>query len=131
MFMACYLFVHVVARVYVILFVYSGSGKVEFNEFLAMMSRSSQGKPQQQKDLERKTEEEEMRQAFRIFDIDGNGFVDASELKLTMANLGENLTDKDVKNMLKIADRNKDGRIDYEGLCKKYVYKCNMDFLTF
>ena len=26
-------------------------------------------------------EEDEMRQAFRVFDIDGNGFIDAGELR--------------------------------------------------
>jgi calmodulin len=57
---------------------------------------------------------EEMRQAFRVFDIDGNGLIDANELKVTMFNLGENLSDRDVKQMIKLADRNGDGKIDYE-----------------
>jgi len=88
-----------------------GNGTVDFNEFLAMMSRSNCRRVESPA---RKTEEEELRQAFRIFDIDGNGYVDANELKITMFNLGENLSDKDIKQMLKLADKNKDGRIDYE-----------------
>ena len=66
-------------------------------------------------DAQSKSEENEMRQAFRVFDIDGNGLIDAQELKMTMRNLGENLTDDDVRAMIRAADRNGDGQIDYEG----------------
>jgi calmodulin len=31
-----------------------------------------------------------------------------------MCNLGENLSDRDVKRMMKLADKNSDGKIDYE-----------------
>ncbi|ESO10357.1 hypothetical protein HELRODRAFT_91884, partial [Helobdella robusta] len=51
----------------------------------------------------------------QIFDKDGNGLIDKSELKSTMRSLGENLSDKDVKAMIKAADKNGDGKIDYEG----------------
>jgi Ca2+-binding EF-hand superfamily protein len=37
------------------------------------------------------------------------------ELKMTMRNLGENLSDADVRAMIKTADKNGDGKIDYEG----------------
>ena len=50
-----------------------------------------------------------------MFDIDGNGYIDAQELRLTMANLGENLSDDDVRAMIREADINGDGQIDYEG----------------
>ncbi len=50
-----------------------------------------------------------------MFDIDGNGYIDAQELRLTMQNLGENLTDEDVAAMIHEADINGDGKIDYEG----------------
>ncbi len=56
-----------------------------------------------------------MRQAFKVFDIDGNGLIDATELRLTMKNLGENLSESDVKAMIRTADKNGDGKIDYEG----------------
>jgi calmodulin len=98
-----------------------GSGTVDFNEFLRMMSRSHchvsrTGSGNKAADhAQRSAEEvEEMRQAFRVFDIDGNGLIDAHELKLTMLTLGENLSDRDVKQMIKLADRNGDGKIDYE-----------------
>lgn len=94
-----------------------GSGTVDFNEFLKMMSTTHQHCVRSNADRtteERRAEEEEMRQAFKVFDIDGNGFIDARELKVTMCNLGENLSDRDIKQMMKLADKNSDGRIDYE-----------------
>jgi calmodulin len=60
--------------------------------------------------------EEELR---KTFDIDGNGYISADEIKKTMAHLGENLTDEEVNDMIKAADKNGDGRIDLNG---KYIY---------
>lgn len=66
-------------------------------------------------DVRLRKQEAEVLQAFRVFDIDGDGLIDAQELKLTMNNLGEILTDADVYAMIKAADRNDDGKIDLEG----------------
>jgi len=58
---------------------------------------------------------DEMRLAFRVFDIDGDGLINANELRQTMYHLGEDLTDADVTAMIKLVDRNNDGHVDYEG----------------
>ncbi|ESO07720.1 hypothetical protein HELRODRAFT_170263 [Helobdella robusta] len=92
-----------------------GDGTVDFDEFLRMMSGAYSGKSEDQSNLE-KAEQEELRHAFQVFDIDGNGYIDARELKITMSKLGENLSDREVKRMMKMADRNNDGKIDYEGI---------------
>ena len=103
---------------------------MDFNEFLRMMSRSQahvnrvQGRSGEH-GHHSANELEEMRQAFRVFDIDGNGVIDEHELKVTMFNLGENLSDSDVKQMIKLADRNGDGKIDYEGIRCKPVTELN------
>jgi Ca2+-binding EF-hand superfamily protein len=53
--------------------------------------------------------EEELREAFKVFDKDGNGFVSAAELKHVMTNLGEKLTDEEVDEMIREADVDGDG----------------------
>ena len=58
--------------------------------------------------------EEEMLEAFKVFDSDGNGNISADELRQIMANLGEKLTDEEVDEMVKEADIDGDGQINYE-----------------
>ena len=47
-----------------------GSGTVDFPEFLSLMARKA-------KDAD---SEEELREAFKVFDKDGNGFISAAEV---------------------------------------------------
>lgn len=61
--------------------------------------------------------EEEMRNAFKIFDKDGSGKIDAKELRHAMKSLGETMTDGEVDEMIKAADQDSDGKVDYSGKC--------------
>lgn len=51
----------------------------------------------------------------RVFDKDGNGLINAAELRHVMTNLGEKLTDQEVDEMMKEADIDGDGQLNYEG----------------
>ena len=83
-----------------------GNGTIDFPEFLTMMARKM-------KDTD---SEEEIREAFRVFDKDGNGFISAAELRHVMTNLGEKLTDEEVDEMIREADIDGDGQVNYEGV---------------
>ncbi len=83
----------------------TGNGKIDFDEFLAMMGRRTAPEDG----------EEEMKQAFRVLDADGNGYITPRELHRVMRNLGENLTEDEISEMVKQADLDGDGRINYEG----------------
>uniref|UniRef100_A0A1B0G2V8 EF-hand domain-containing protein n=1 Tax=Glossina morsitans morsitans TaxID=37546 RepID=A0A1B0G2V8_GLOMM len=80
------------------------NGTIDFPEFLTMMARKM-------KDTD---SEEEIREAFRVFDKDGNGFISAAELRHVMTNLGEKLTDEEVDEMIREADIDGDGQVNYE-----------------
>ncbi|RIB30273.1 calmodulin 1 [Gigaspora rosea] len=81
-------------------------GKINYEEFKVMMSQSSNEST------------EDLREAFKVYDKDGNGYISAAELKSTMHSLGLKLNDEEVEAMISQADINKDGRIDYEEFIK-------------
>lgn len=65
---------------------------------------------------QRQSAAQEMREAFKIFDTDGDGYIDANDIRKTMRTLGEDVSEKDVKEMVQEADIDGDGRIDFKGM---------------
>ncbi|RZR84994.1 hypothetical protein BHM03_00011915 [Ensete ventricosum] len=59
--------------------------------------------------------EEDMREAFRVFDEDGDGFISASELQAVLVKLGlaEGRSIVRVQEMICSVDQNSDGRVDF------------------
>lgn len=52
---------------------------------------------------------------YRVFDKDNNGVISSTELRRVMTNLGEKLTDDEVEDMIKEADIDGDGNVNYNG----------------
>ncbi|KAH0708111.1 hypothetical protein KY290_009615 [Solanum tuberosum] len=90
-----------------------GNGTIDFPEFLNLMARKM-------KDTD---SEEELKEAFRVFDKDQNGFISAAELRHVMTNLGEKLTDEEVDEMIREADVDGDGQINYDEFVKVMMAK--------
>ncbi|KAI0244604.1 Calmodulin-2, partial [Massospora cicadina] len=88
-----------------------GNGTVDFAEFLTLMARN----------MKNADSEEEIREAFKVFDKDNNGYISAAELRHVMTNLGEKLTDKEAEEMIREADADCDGQINYEEFVKMLV----------
>lgn len=71
-----------------------GNGIIDFPEFLSMQARKM-----------RDTDgEEELMEAFRVFDVNGSGFISAAEFRHVMTNLGECLSDQEIDEMFRQAD---------------------------
>ncbi|XP_054710375.1 calmodulin-A-like, partial [Uloborus diversus] len=83
-----------------------GNGTIEFDEFLCLMSKKLRSSSSAEG-------EQELREAFRVFDSDGDGFISPAELSQVMRQLGEKLSDDEVLDMIREADLNGDGRVDY------------------
>eukprot|EP00440_Ansanella_granifera_P074817 gb/GFBE01081193.1/.p1 GENE.gb/GFBE01081193.1/~~gb/GFBE01081193.1/.p1 ORF type:complete len:196 (+),score=73.07 gb/GFBE01081193.1/:1-588(+) len=89
----------------------SGSGSVEWPEFLFLMSKfgGEQG-------LESKFTEErlaELREVFSAFDDDGNGSLDAEELALVLRSVGLAPSAKEIKRMIDEVDADGSGCIEW------------------
>jgi len=67
-----------------------GTGSLDFPEFLMMMCLKS----------DRENAEDEIREAFQVFDGDGNGFINRQELACVMGNLGIELSSAEVQGFL-------------------------------
>ncbi|KAJ2215407.1 hypothetical protein EV179_002191 [Coemansia sp. RSA 487] len=84
------------------------NNKIDFVEFVTLMARHEKDD----------NKEEEIKEAFRVFDIDGNGKIDAEELRRIMTSIGEKLTQEEVDEMIREADVDGDNCINYEEFAK-------------
>lgn len=82
----------------------NGTGEVEFEEFVDVMMRK----------VKTHEAEEELREAFKIFDVDGNGFISARDLRQAMTKLGERLSNEEVDEMIREANFDHEGEINIE-----------------
>ncbi|CAF0845109.1 unnamed protein product [Adineta steineri] len=90
-----------------------GKGLIDFDEFLQMMAKRAK----------EHNEEDDLREAFRVFDKNGLGFIKVAELKHVMTNLGEQFSDDEVDEILSEFDVTGNGIIEYEDLVKMVTGK--------
>ncbi|XP_071425423.1 centrin-1-like [Pithys albifrons albifrons] len=79
-----------------------GTGKISFDDFLAVMTQKMAGKDSK----------EEILKAFKLFDDDETGKISFQNLKRVARELGEHPTDEELQEMIAEADRNGDGQVD-------------------
>eukprot|EP00178_Gracilaria_changii_P001768 TRINITY_DN12475_c0_g1_i1.p1 TRINITY_DN12475_c0_g1~~TRINITY_DN12475_c0_g1_i1.p1 ORF type:complete len:151 (+),score=49.16 TRINITY_DN12475_c0_g1_i1:60-512(+) len=84
-------------------------GQIDFEEFKELMIKGKK---------EATISEEDIIDAFKVFDKNGNGTISAAELRHVMSNIGEKLSDEEVEEMLREADVDPEGQINYEDFVK-------------
>jgi hypothetical protein len=88
-------------------FTVDSDASIDFAEFLSLMARK----------MKDSDTEEELIEAFKVFDRDGNGFISAAELRHVMTNLGEKLSDEEIDEMIREAD------VCSDAMCSKPAMK--------
>jgi centrin-1 len=79
-----------------------GDGTIDFNEFLDMMTAK----------MGERDSREEIPKAFRLFDDDETGKISFKNLKRVAKELGENMTDEELQEMIGEADRDGGGEVN-------------------
>eukprot|EP00928_Gymnodinium_smaydae_P094552 TRINITY_DN7959_c1_g1_i2.p1 TRINITY_DN7959_c1_g1~~TRINITY_DN7959_c1_g1_i2.p1 ORF type:complete len:154 (-),score=43.08 TRINITY_DN7959_c1_g1_i2:65-526(-) len=86
-------------------------GLIPLNDFLGLMARS----------MRAAWTEMELMEVFNVIDQDGGGFISASELRHVMTNFGEKLSNDEVDQMIREADKDQEGQISREEF-REYVH---------
>ena len=73
--------------------------------------------------------EEEIREAFRVFDKDGNGFISATEVRHVVTNLGEKRADEIIRDIRAHIDES--GQVNYEEFVTTRLWLLFSFFLLF
>ena len=94
-----------------------GDGAITFNEYLEMMARLAYGKT---------ITELEIKQMFRAYDTDGNGFLSPEEMKRLISFFVVPVSDEEVRKIVATLDVNGDGQIDYSEVLT-LMYRANED----
>ena len=90
-----------------------GNDKINFANFVSIVNRRD-------KDVDN---EEEVIKAFKFFDKEGNGLININELKNIMLSVGKNISEEELNDMLKEADIDMDGYINYEEFIRSLLIK--------
>lgn len=77
---------------------------IDFNLFMQMMGDI----------IQKRDPIAEIQKAFELFDKDGNGSISLKDLKAATIELGENLTDEEIRLMVGEADRDFDGEVNFK-----------------
>lgn len=61
-----------------------------------------------------KFSDDEILEAFKAFDLDKNNFVGAAEIRHVLINIGEQVTDEEVDEMIRMVDSDGDGQVSWD-----------------
>ncbi|MEM7132536.1 MAG: EF-hand domain-containing protein [Chloroflexota bacterium] len=91
----------------------SRDGQVNFPEFLGMLECKIEGTDS----------EKEIKESFQAFDKARNNYISAAELRHVLTNLGDRLTNREIAEMIRAANIDTDGQVNYEEFVKMMMSK--------
>jgi Ca2+-binding EF-hand superfamily protein len=84
----------------------NGDGVIDFEEFIGLMRLRM--------DERQRDPEEDLRDAFNMFDADRSGYIDREEVRALMKKLAQTLTDEEIDAIMEEVDTDGDGEISFE-----------------
>lgn len=84
------------------------SGRIEFSEFIQLAARFII-----EEDVE--AMQKELREAFRLYDKEGNGYIPTTCLREILRELDDQLSDSDLDNLIEEIDSDGSGTVDFDG----------------
>jgi len=84
-----------------------GSGELEFNEFVLLATKFMNEEDEEEM-------KKELKEAFRLYDKDGEGFIPTSTLRVILKELDDKLSDEDLDGMIEEIDADGSGTVDFD-----------------
>lgn len=81
-----------------------GSGYIDFDQFCVLYGRKKK----------EDDDEKELREAFRILDKDNQGVIPVDDLRWILRELGDDITEEEIDDMVAMTDVDGSGTVDYE-----------------
>jgi len=88
-----------------------GSGKIEFEEFCQLCAKFLIEEPDEE------TMKTELKEAFRVYDKEANGFITTDQLREIIAELDQRLTKEDLDGIIEEIDEDGSGTMDFDEFC--------------
>lgn len=89
-------------------------GKVDVNGLVQIINKRYQSMC---------TTTDELKDAFQVFDKNGNGMVSIGDIKHSLTTLGERLADEELDELIREVDQNGEGQVNFEDVIKVLLAK--------
>jgi len=84
-----------------------GSGELEFNEFVLLATKFMNEEDEEEM-------KKELKEAFRLYDKEGEGFIPTGTLREILKELDDKLSDEDLDGMIEEIDADGSGTVDFD-----------------
>jgi len=87
-----------------------GSGQIEFDEFLILAKKfMTEDEEEDSGELEK-----ELKEAFRLYDKEGNGYITTAVLKTILAEIDSSLSNEELDGIIEEVDEDGSGTVDFD-----------------